>query len=318
MRDYKARRPAKRRGSGKSRPGRLRSSRGSAPGLGLAAMPAPRFGGAARAMQGAWAAAAGWLRIRGWVHPRALFALGMAWLLVGTAWGLYGAWQTPLNRVEVSGNAALTRVQVAAAAGLAPGMPMAGLDPYATALRLMEHPRIAQAHVRRLWPGALAVTVQERQPAFLAVFAGGGSALIDPAGVVLMRNPPPDTPGLTDYPRIRSTTSAAAAGTVLADGGIRRGLEAAQAVRETLGVRDEPLWVDAADPFSVRVELPGRERRLLLPAEGLQTALSLWAGLRSRLNHAVPAKGEVDLRAAVRHGPGWIALRQRRTDPEAW
>jgi cell division septal protein FtsQ len=252
--------------------------------------------------------ALGALRLPRRIPGALVLTFGLLWLVPGTVANLWRIWDGPLTHVRVEGTEFLTPLQVAAAAGLRPGLALGGLDPLSVARRILEHPRIAQADVRRRFPGVLDVRIRERHPAALALLPGGGSALIDDERVVLERDPPPGQPELERLPRLLANGDSAVIGLRLSDEAVQSGLGLAQAIQKSGEMDGEAPRIDARDPFSWRVILPGGERELLLPARHAEAAWARFAESALALERASPGWRRADLRAAARQGVGWIAL----------
>lgn len=67
-----------------------------------------------------------------------------------------------LEGVEVSGARQITRDEVLAAAGITPSTSLLLLDAEATRAQLKQNPWIAEATVRKLYPGRLEISIEER------------------------------------------------------------------------------------------------------------------------------------------------------------
>lgn len=105
-----------------------------------------------------------------------MFAL---WMLGTTAVGLaatgaYYGWRAAVDSqrmrvrtVEVTGNARVSADELRAFTGIAAGQTLLGVDLDGTALRLLRHPWIEQARVRRRLPDQIILEVVERTPAIL-------------------------------------------------------------------------------------------------------------------------------------------------------
>ncbi|GAA1743691.1 cell division protein FtsQ/DivIB [Luedemannella helvata] len=116
--------------------------------------------------------AAPWLAVVG--------ALGLAALL---AWVIFATSLLGVREVAVTGTSVLTSEQVTAAAGVAPGTPLARVDLDRVRAAVSELAPVREARVRRQWPGTLVIDVQERV-ALATVPVGSQFAVIDGAGVV--------------------------------------------------------------------------------------------------------------------------------------
>jgi len=105
-----------------------------------------------------------------------VFAL---WLLGSTAVGLVGTgayygWRAAVDSkrlrvraVEVTGNSRVSGDELRAFTGIIAGQSLLGVDLDETALRLLRHPWVEQARVRRRLPDQIILEVVERTPAIL-------------------------------------------------------------------------------------------------------------------------------------------------------
>ena len=116
----------------------------------------------------------------------ALLLLGVA-LLGGATWLAYFSPLLVVRQVTVSGHQQLRSDQIAAAAGVPMGLPLARQDVDAIARRATTLPAVQAATVSRTWPDTITVTVTERRP-LLAVRQPGGFALVDPEGVAFAKS----------------------------------------------------------------------------------------------------------------------------------
>ena len=115
----------------------------------------------------------------------AFFALMATAIVAGAIWALLGSSLLVVRSVQVTGNHLVPRAEVLQAAAIKPGTPLARLNTAAIARRVERITQVQTARVSRHWPDAVVITVQERTPA-LAVASGGGYALIDKFGVVVL------------------------------------------------------------------------------------------------------------------------------------
>lgn len=309
MQDYRVRRPKSRRFSlrRKSKNPKPASALGRSPGLTpLPRQPRPPRHRLGHALRGAFA----------WVRPMlrpgrsaaaAWFLAGMLWLGGGMIWSVLNAWNAPLQALEITGGEKLTPVQIAAAAGLYPGIPVGGLDPLTLAERLLAHPRIAQADVRRTLPGRLDIRVAERQPAALALLNDGRTALLDREGVVLENGTLAEAP-IPPLPRLSGGGAEAHIGRTVGDGPLRRALEFAEQVKALPELGNEAITVDARDAFAIRVSLDARGRTLILPSRSSVGAMRTYLRVEPALLAAAPGFRTADVRALPREGAEWIAL----------
>lgn len=237
----------------------------------------------------------------------AWFVAGMLWLGGGMTWGALQAWNMPLGALDIAGQEKLTPVQIAAAAGLYPGVPVGGLDPLTLAERLLSHPRIARADVRRTVPGRLDIRIAERQPAALALLGEGQAAVLDVEGIVLENVPAASWPDAV-LPRLRGGGGEVQPGKRVGEGPLRRGLEFAARAKAMPGLEAEPITVDARESFVIRVSLDARGRTLILPWRAPDEALRAYLDAEPALLAADPDFRIADARALPRDGAAWIAL----------
>lgn len=102
-----------------------------------------------------------------------------------------------IAHIDVLGGEQLTQVQLCRQAEVAPGMNLLSINLEHTRKRLLAHPWVADAAVRREFPDRLRIWVQEHHP--LAVLEFDRPLLLDTAGQVFKVAEPTETRGL---PRI--------------------------------------------------------------------------------------------------------------------
>jgi cell division protein FtsQ len=251
-------------------------------------------------------------RVAAWLRPGRIpasvwFVVGMLWLGGGMTWGALRAWEVPISSLDFTGQEKLTPVQIAAAAALYPGLPLGGLDPLTLAERLLAHPRIARADVRRTAPGRLDIRIAERRPAALAQLGDGQAAVLDAEGMVLERIDESQWSG-SPLPRLRGGGAEVQPGRRAGEGPLRRGLEFAALARAVPGLEEEPFTVDARNHFVVRLLLDARGRTLILPWRGAGDALRAYLRAEPALLAAAPGFRVADVRALPRDGAARIAL----------
>jgi len=113
----------------------------------------------------------------------ALAALGAVWLVLRVAVGPLAA----VRRIQVTGESPLPEAEVLAAAGIATGEPLLGLDPAAVRARLEALPLVRRAEVRVVFPGTVRLTLARRVAVALVVAESGGRsvpALVDADGTI--------------------------------------------------------------------------------------------------------------------------------------
>lgn len=211
MQDYKARRPAKRRPRSFTTQlrGRLhwlkrRKSRALPKGF-RQVPPLPTAGASAKAASRPNRFLSGftWGRLLDWAYA-AIVACLLAGVLI-RGWVLS---QGSLERVRVSGVVSLDPSQVVRMAGLATGMRLGDVDPYAVSSRLRRDPRVDAADARRVYPHTLWIDVRERMPDARVLLDDGRAALVDPHNVVIRLEPS----RAGDLPLIRGVWGAEARG----------------------------------------------------------------------------------------------------------
>ena len=117
----------------------------------------------------------------------AVIAVGAAaWASLGPGWVCARLSSLRLFRIEtlqVSGNRTLASADVLATAGLRTGESLIGLDLAAARARLVAHPRVREASLRRRLPGTILVEIAERVPC--AIVRADRDYLVDADGVVI-------------------------------------------------------------------------------------------------------------------------------------
>jgi cell division septal protein FtsQ len=97
---------------------------------------------------------------------RALAALGIAALAGALVAGLNGPWLR-VGSIVYAGEQYTTQQQLAAVLAPAQGVPLLALDADGIAAELRRLPAVAEAHVDAMLPGAVHITVAEKDPAFV-------------------------------------------------------------------------------------------------------------------------------------------------------
>lgn len=120
-------------------------------------------------------------RRRGLIALGVVVAGGLGWLVTFSSWATVG-------RVEVTGTGRVDAAAVRAAAGTELGRPLLLARPDDVADRLhREQALIKSVTVTRQWPGAMRITVVERQPV-LVVRSGSQFRSVDLDGVTIERS----------------------------------------------------------------------------------------------------------------------------------
>ena len=181
-----------------------------------------------------------------------------AWTSLGPGWVRARLASLRLFRIEtmqVSGNRTLASADVFATAGLRTGESLVGLDLGAARARLVAHPRVREASVRRRLPGTIVVEIAERVPC--VIVRADRDYLVDADGVIVAEAVPGMQSGLPVLTGIE-----ALAGRLTARGAadLAAGIELVATIRQVgfpaLSAIDH---VDLADPDdAVIVPVSGR------------------------------------------------------------
>jgi cell division protein FtsQ len=188
-------------------------------------------------------------------------ALGLgsaAWASLGPGWVRGRLAALRLFRIEttqVSGNRTLSSAEVLAAAGLRTGESLVGLDLADARARLIAHPRVREASLRRRLPGTIVVEIAERVPC--VIVRADRDYFVDADGVVVAAaaaGTGSDLPVLTGVEAVAGALSARGAADLMA------GIDLVVAIREVgfpaLSAVDH---IDLADPDdAVIVPVSGR------------------------------------------------------------
>ncbi len=306
MFDY---RPARQKGR-KGKPRSLRRHVGDQPQRVRPRRPPRRGKTAVRDDATGWRAALAGLPAHG---SRAVFALAVLWLLVGMIVEGRALWIAPLRKVEVKGNRSLPVEAVVRQAGFGPGLPLGELDPLEIAARLGQLPRVRAADVRRIFPGRIAIVMQEREPAAEVEISPSVIATVDRQGLVLAvapSGPVKKHGGRKPLPRIRYGKETPIIGQRLGGLQLQRALGLLRDIAVLRLERDEPFLIDANDPFAIALGFPAENRRVLLPPAAAAAALGKYAAIAPSLPEASGKMQTLDFRTAdARHG-GRVVMRR--------
>lgn len=108
----------------------------------------------------------------------------------GFVWGVMRADLTRLHEVRVMGLSRATEAQIRHLAGLGEGEPLVGLDLTAAEARVEQHPWVAAATLRRIFPDTVVIQVEERQVRALVMLER--LYLVDTTGEPFRLAAPPD------------------------------------------------------------------------------------------------------------------------------
>jgi cell division protein FtsQ len=115
-----------------------------------------------------------------------LLAVAAAGAVGAVGWLFWSSDLLAVDRVSVQGTSVLTDAEVAQAAGVNLGTPLARVDLDQAEARVSELAAVADAAVVRDWPGTLRIEVSEREPVAV-VAAGGRFRALDREGVLFRR-----------------------------------------------------------------------------------------------------------------------------------
>lgn len=101
-----------------------------------------------------------------------VFLIGGYLIVTGPLKILYGNWSYfRINEIEISGCIMTTPNSLRKFADISYEMNMLTIDPDAMEARLLNHPWVSKAEIRRIWPDRLAVTIREYRPNALIIQA---------------------------------------------------------------------------------------------------------------------------------------------------
>jgi cell division protein FtsQ len=237
--------------------------------------------------------------LRGWLRrPRALRAgVWLVALALGVLTGVLRGDELLARafperaanvRLAVIGNEHASAEELAAAAGVAPGTPLASLDLVAVEAALAGHPWVRRARVAALPPDQLILAVEEREPVAVARLAGV-TRLVDRDGTAF-------APASADtrLPELRG--AGAPGGPPLVEGVAllaaveAQGLPAPQAL---ILAADEPATVPALELAS---DAPAPSARVLLGRDDQAAKLARLAELLRADLPELGSAAEIDLR----------------------
>lgn len=128
------------------------------------------------------------LNLKKYLRPLRWVAAG-AGILGLLALVVYGSWRaiaavnlSPLKNIEVTETRRVTREDLIAVSGIAPGMDLVRLNLKHTSEHIMQNPWVETVHVRRFFPDTISITVTEHEP--VAVVNMGYLYYLDAKGTV--------------------------------------------------------------------------------------------------------------------------------------
>lgn len=141
---------------------------------------------------------------RRWLVWRYLVAAVVALALVATGvWLVFFSSVLAVSGVDVQGTSVLSQTEVAEAADVPDGRPLARVDVASIRDRVEELPAVESADVSRKWPDEIRIDVVERTMVAV-VPAGGGYRGLDGSGVIFrtLPNRPPRVPLIRTEPDV--------------------------------------------------------------------------------------------------------------------
>jgi cell division protein FtsQ len=96
--------------------------------------------------------------------------------------------------ITVAGGQRLTPEQILETAGITEGVNLVSLNLKMIRKRLLAHPWIAEADIRRTFPGSIAIRIREQEP--LAVLDFGKQFLVNTSGVIFKEAQDSEMPGM--------------------------------------------------------------------------------------------------------------------------
>lgn len=109
------------------------------------------------------------------------FVTGVVVVSSVAVWALLGSALLGVRTISVRGERTVTTEQVARAAAIPVGTPLARLDTASAATRIGALPAVASVQVQRAWPNTVVVTIAEREAVAVAA-RGRGFVLLDAEG----------------------------------------------------------------------------------------------------------------------------------------
>lgn len=241
--------------------------------------------------------------------PMAAWSLCAVWLALGMIFGGVALWKAPLESVILDGNRRMAGQALLKLGGLSAGLDMRQADPFEVARKIVAHPHIASADVRRLYPGRLMIRVRERVPQFEVRLKDGSTAIVDKDSVVLAifeagRGAKPKSSGL---PMVVGITESGAVGKALTSPVLTRARRIIAVMERTGFSAMGRVEVNGKRPFQSQVIFPGGQR-LLLPEVGMEPAIQLFRRLITGNPKLFEGKAIIDLSGVTQGVQGRIVL----------
>jgi len=229
-----------------------------------------------------------------------------ALVVLGAAAGIAAPWALPpllakarhdwlaLRHVAVAGAGRIGSEEIARSTGLPLGVSLLDVDAAAAEARLRAHPWIREAHVMRLPPSTVVVSVALREPVALVEGDEPGHArLVDAAGLAFAEAEERDFASLPMLvPEVLEGPDGQAAHLAL-------GAEAAQAVARSGLARTVQILLPApGDPEGLRLRVGATPAPVVLGTGGLDQKLAHLARLLAEGLPEVQTAAAIDLRFA--------------------
>lgn len=199
-----------------------------------------------------------------------------------------------VTRITVEGTEQMSQGEVLALLYGLRGRGMLSIDLEAWRQKLLDSPWVADATMRRVFPGTIAVAISEREPLGIGRI-GGGLFLIDRRGAIIDEFGPQYAE--FDLPIIDGLSAAAAGGGTLVDEA--RALLAGRLLAALQGdpsLADRVSQIDVSDARDAVVVLKDDPAAIRVGHERFVERVTSYLQLASRLREAVPRIDYVDLR----------------------
>jgi cell division protein FtsQ len=209
-----------------------------------------------------------------------------------------------IKKVKLAGLERLKPADLEPLIGLKPSETLPDLDLRAVQERILSHPWVRAAQVRKTYPDTLSVRVEERRP-FAVVQADSGDVLVDESGRILGKVPSDSETGRSGQspaadptagrPRFVGLGPVAAGGNGFEDRtDFKRAVQAVSELEPDAAGGEEPLRVDVGDRSELVVYWEGLRLRFEPDRvrDGWRRFLSVKNDIRERRSRI----GEIDLR----------------------
>lgn len=242
--------------------------------------------------------------VRRRLRPGALAVVGL--VALGAAAGIAAPWALPpllakarhdglaLRHIAVAGAGRIRAEEIARATGLPFGRSLLDIDPADAEARLRAHPWIREAHVARMPPSTVVVSVRLREPVALVEGDEPGHALlVDATGFAFA---PAEERDLQRYPLLVPEVLEGPGG---APPDLSQGAEAAQAVARSGLARNVQILLPApGDPDGLRLRVGTTPAPIVLGHGGLDPKLARLARLLAERLPEAQTAAAIDLRFA--------------------